>query len=424
MKTQLGHYDIVAELGRGGMGVVYKGYEPALNRYVAIKVLAESLAHDESVKERFLREARSMAALNDPHIIQIYFIGEDAGQTFFVMEFVEGESLGSLLKREGKLAPEQAARVIFQTAQGLATAHDKGVIHRDIKPGNILISPDGECKVSDFGASFHDSYSQETTQLSGVGSPAYMSPEQIRLEPLNLQTDIYSLGVVLYKLLTGRLPYNASNQLSLTYEILNVSPPPPSAFRPELPAILDEICTRAMEKDLGRRYPSWMEFGKDLSRAFGSLRMAGATLSDSEKYSELRAMSFFSDFDDVVLWEALRIGTWHEFQAGAVVIREGELGESIFMLIKGEVAVTLEGRSLARLQPGWCFGEMLYFRETASQRTTTITAITPITVMEIKARVMRLSSDACQVAFQKAFMRVLIDRLTAANRRIAIGEEA
>src|SRR5512144_3394624 len=116
MKTQLGHYDIVSELGRGGMGVVYKGHETSLNRYVAIKVLADALAHDASVKERFLREARSMAALNDPHIIQIYFIGEDNGQPFFVMEFVEGESLGSMLKREHKLTVEQSAKVIQQTA--------------------------------------------------------------------------------------------------------------------------------------------------------------------------------------------------------------------------------------------------------------------------------------------------------------------
>ena len=147
MKTRLGHYDIVAELGRGGMGVVYKGHESSLNRYVAIKVLAESLAHDEGVKERFLREARSMAALNDPHIIQIYFIGEDEGQTYFVMEFVEGESLGTLLKRENKVATGPAAKIIYQTALGLATAHDKGVIHRDIKPGNLMVSSRGSIPV-------------------------------------------------------------------------------------------------------------------------------------------------------------------------------------------------------------------------------------------------------------------------------------
>mgnify|MGYP001446405532 CR=1 FL=1 len=131
MRSKVGHYDVVCELGRGGMGVVYKGYEPALNRYVAIKTLSESLSHDESVKERFLREARSMAQLNDAHIIQIYFIGEEDGQPFFAMEFVEGESLSSYLKREGKMKPGQAAKVIHQTALGLSIAHDKSVAVAD-----------------------------------------------------------------------------------------------------------------------------------------------------------------------------------------------------------------------------------------------------------------------------------------------------
>ena len=173
MKTRLGHYDIVAELGRGGMGVVYKGHESSLNRYVAIKVLADSLAHDEGVKERFLREARSMAALNDPHIIQIYYIGDDEGQTYFVMEFVEGESLGTLLKREHKVAVGPAAKIIYQTALGLATAHDKGVIHRDIKPGNLMVSSRGSIKIADFGIALSNQDISKKLTSTGefVGTP-------------------------------------------------------------------------------------------------------------------------------------------------------------------------------------------------------------------------------------------------------------
>src|SRR5687767_6370314 len=178
MKTKIGHYDIVTELGRGGMGVVYKGHEPALNRYVAIKVLSPALAHDESVKERFLREARSMAALNDPHIIQIYFIGEDDGQPFFAMEFVEGESLSSYLKRETRMAPREAARAVYQTAQGLATAHDKGVVHRDIKPGNLMLDQKGRIKIADFGIAFQNGLSKKLTSTGEfVGTPGYLSPE-------------------------------------------------------------------------------------------------------------------------------------------------------------------------------------------------------------------------------------------------------
>ena len=182
MKQQLGHYDLVAELGRGGMGVVYKGYESQLHRYVAIKVLADSLAHDPAIKERFLREARSMAALNDPHIIQIYFIGEDEGQTYFVMEFVDGESLSSVLKRETRLKPEQAAKIVYQTALGLATAHDRGVIHRDIKPGNIMIDSRGNVKIADFGIALSSAdLSKKLTSCSKWSRPRF--PTCVRSMP-------------------------------------------------------------------------------------------------------------------------------------------------------------------------------------------------------------------------------------------------
>src|SRR5487761_2250954 len=185
--NSIGHYRLLGTLGRGGMGVVYKGYETSLNRYVAIKVLAESLAHDESVKERFLREARSMAALNDPHIISIYFIGDDAGQTYFVMEFVDGESLGALLKREGKLKPEQAAKIVYQTAQGLATAHDRGVIHRDIKPGNLMLTSKGAVKIADFGIAL--SSQDFSKKLTSTGeSPLGLMLEMVKAEIPDVRT--------------------------------------------------------------------------------------------------------------------------------------------------------------------------------------------------------------------------------------------
>jgi serine/threonine protein kinase len=175
MKTHLGHYEIVSELGRGGMGVVYKGYEPALGRHVAIKELSPALAHDPNLVERFLREARSMAALSDPHIIQVYFIGTDehTQQPFFAMEFVDGDSLSGLLKREGKLSVENSLKVMHQTAQGLATAHDKGVIHRDIKPGNLMLTQRGQVKIADFGIALatQDISKKLTSTGEFVGTP-------------------------------------------------------------------------------------------------------------------------------------------------------------------------------------------------------------------------------------------------------------
>lgn len=424
LEWRIGRYPIQREIGRGATSRVYLGTDPSNdNREVAIKVffLEDNLSEQEHrlVRKAFLAEAALAGRLVHPHIVQIHDAVTEPEYSYLVMDYVPGVTLDDYCDITNLLPLSKVVEIIFKCIRALDYAFQRGVVHRDIKPGNLLLGYDGEIRVGDFGASFQEKSTSETTQLHGVGSPAYMAPEAIRLEPLNHQTDIYSLGVVLYKLLTGRLPYNASNQLSLTYEILNVEPQPPSTFRPELPRVLDDICLRAMRKHLDDRYPSWIEFGKDLSRAFGALRLMGGSLSDSEKYAQLRNMSFFADFDDVILWEALRISSWRQVPAGVTIIREGDIGDSIFMLIDGDVEVTLQGQHLATVKPGGCFGEMLYFQENTAQRTTTITSVTDVSVIEIKAKVMRVSSDACQVAFQKAFMRVLIERLSQANRKIA-----
>jgi len=268
MKTQLGHYDLVAELGRGGMGVVYKGYENSLNRYVAIKVLADSLAHDPAVKERFLREARSMAALNDTHIIQIYFIGEDAGHPYIVMEFVQGEALSSVLKREGKLDVEQAAKVIYQTAQGLATAHDRGVIHRDIKPANLMVTQRGGIKIADFGIALvsHDISKKLTTTGEFVGTPGYLSPEVCLAKPVDQRSDIFSLGIVLFEMLTGRMPFTDESPLGLMLEVVRAEIPDVRQLNAQVDADLARVLQKMIAKDPADRYQSCQELIADLGR--------------------------------------------------------------------------------------------------------------------------------------------------------------
>jgi len=266
MRTRLGHYDIVSELGRGGMGVVYKGHETSLNRYVAIKVLADSLAHDEAVRERFLREARSMAALNDPHIIQIYFIGDDEGQTYFVMEFVEGESLGSMLKREGKLSVEQSAKVIHQTAMGLSTAHDRGVVHRDIKPGNLMINSRGAVKIADFGIALsnHDLSKKLTTTGEFVGTPGYLSPEVCLGKPVDQRSDIFSLGIVMFEMLTGRMPFTDESPLGLMLEVVKAEIPDVREINHDVDPEVARILDKMIAKDPAERYQNCHEIVAEL----------------------------------------------------------------------------------------------------------------------------------------------------------------
>ncbi|HRQ64268.1 MAG TPA: protein kinase [Xanthomonadaceae bacterium] len=267
MREKFGHYQVVAELGRGGMGAVYKAFEPDLHRHVAIKVMAESLSHDPTVVERFLREARSMASLNDPHIIQVYTIGKEGGQPFFAMEFVEGESLSAMLKREGRLAPDQALSIVHQTAMGLATAHDRGVIHRDIKPGNLMISNRGSVKIADFGIalSAQDISKKLTSTGEFVGTPGYLSPEVCLGKPVDQRSDIFSLGIVLFEMLTGRTPFTDESPLGLMLEVVRAEIPD---VRELCDAVDDQIAAilgRMIAKEPEDRYQDCHQLASDLA---------------------------------------------------------------------------------------------------------------------------------------------------------------
>lgn len=227
MKTQIGHYLLLSELGRGGMGVVYKAYEPALERYVAIKELAISLAHDTGLVERFLREARAMAALSDPNIIQIHAIGQEAEPPYFAMEFVEGESLASLLEREGPLKVSDALKICQQAARGLSAAHAQGVIHRDIKPSNLMLNKRGQVKIADFGIAFtqRDASKKLTSTGDVVGTPGYLSPEVCLGNPVDARSDLFALGIVLYEMLAKRLPFDDPSPLKLMLSVVEADVP-------------------------------------------------------------------------------------------------------------------------------------------------------------------------------------------------------
>ena len=420
---QLGKYPIIREIGRGATSRVFLARDPFADREVAIKVFLfdqHADPHTERMMHKaFLAEASLAGKLNHPHIVDILDAVAEPDHSYLVMEYISGTTLDAHSDVTNLLPLGKVVEIIFKCIRALEYAFQHGVIHRDIKPGNILLSMAGETKVSDFGASFQQRHGQETTQITGVGSPAYMSPEQIRMEPLTHQTDIYSLGVTMYRLLTGRLPFQASTQAGLTYAILNTVPPRPATLRPDLPPLLDKIVMTAMSKDPAQRYRSWLDFGKDLSQAFTTLRLTGETVSDSEKFNKLRDMPFFQDFGDVALWEAIRIGSWRKIGAETIVIKEGDQGESVYLLIEGEVGVTLMGKPLSTITPGGCFGEVLYFTGSTGRRTTTIVSVDKIVVLEIKSDALRSATDGCQVAFNKAFMRVLIDRLSQANMKLA-----
>jgi serine/threonine protein kinase len=273
--TLSGRYEIGERLGSGGMSNVYQATDRILERTVAVKVLAEHLSDDERFVARFRREALAVAKLIHPNIVQVYDTGVDESRHFIVMEYVEGRSGAQILKRQPRLDPETAAEIGLQACAGLDYAHRRGIIHRDVKPGNLMV--DGEpvhggpmtVKLTDFGIARALAQTRITQVGSVVGTAAYLAPEQVRGEEATPATDVYALGVVLYQFLTGRLPYEGSTLAELAVRQQNERPLPPSTYNDEVPESLGGAVLRALEGDVSRRYKSADELAEGLRLGLG-----------------------------------------------------------------------------------------------------------------------------------------------------------
>jgi serine/threonine protein kinase len=418
---RIGKYPILRELGRGATSVVYLARDPFAGREVAIKVVKTHSPADTDLQRRFrrvfLNEAALVGKLFHPHILAIYDAVSEQDLSYIVMEYVRGRTLEHCCDVANLLPVNKVVEIVFKCSLALAFAQRHGVIHCDIKPANILISGETDIKISDFGAALYEQ--AEHTHLKGVGSPAYMSPEQVQDKELDFRTDIYSLGVLTYQMLTGKLPFRASSKASLLYQVVNIPPVPPSTFRREVRPELDSVVLRCLEKDPDARHPTWGDFSRELTQSYRSLEVPSENISDTDKFNTLRSLSFFKDFRDQELWEAVRITQWRKFLSEQNVIREGDTGDSFFIITTGEAKVTKTGRLLNILRAGDCFGEMLYFSETNTRRTTTIISLSPLSVIEIRAADLSQSSDTLQKEINKAFLRILIDRLTWANNRLS-----
>jgi len=314
--------------------------------------------------------------------------------------------------------------MVFKCTRALEFAHKMGITHRDIKPANILYAGETDVKISDFGAALIAT--GDSTQISAIGSPSYMSPQQVKEHPLDHRTDIYSMGVVMYHLLAGRLPFQASNNFSLIYQITSVDPQPPSAHRPGIPQAIDDIVRRAMAKDLERRYAEWEEFSLDLAAVFRGepAGMQGLTtgeqqFADSDKFETLRALPFFENFSDAEIWEVARISSWRHARTGEVIMKEGEQGDYFCVLADGQVKVTKRNKLLNVLRAGECFGEMAYLQKGAQVRGADVTVMSDCKIISVPTGRLASASDACRHKFDRAFMAILVERLTMANIRLS-----
>jgi serine/threonine protein kinase len=363
-------------------------------------------------------EASLAGKLAHPHIVQIFDAVAEDDASYIVMEYVQGTTLEPYSRVDHLLPQARVFEIIYKCARALDYAAREGVIHRDIKPANILLAGEADIKISDFGAALNTA--SESTQITGVGSPAYMSPEQVREQSLTYQTDIFSLGVVFYQMLAGRLPFIGTNNYSIIYQIINVDPSPPSVFRAEVSSQVDAIVLRMLQKKTTDRYQTWGELTADLVEVLGGTRThPTGVVPEAEKFDTLRKLEFFRAFSDIELWEVLRLAKWHHLPRDAVLIHEGDTGSSFFILASGEVQVRKQDRLLNILKPGECFGEMAYLGKQKFQRSASVAATMDISVIEIRAETLPQASEMCRHHFNGAFLELLVDRLAMANVRLS-----
>jgi len=413
--AKIGKYLVLSELGQGASAVVYLGEDPFNDRKVAIKVAKSDAGMGEEEAKRFeklfLNEASLAGKLNHPNIVGVFDAVVDGDQRYIVMEYVPGGSLKKFCSETNLLPVRQAVLVIFKMCRALDYAFQNGVIHRDIKPANILLSDRDDIKISDFGTA---KISHAThTQIDGfLGSPAYMSPEQINEESPSVQSDIYSLGVVMYELLTGKLPFRAENSVSMINKILNEEPVPIETLRPDLPEKLVEIVKQAMHKDPKVRYSSWFEMASELANTFPQLERYSHEISSTEKFNKLRSLPFFREFRDAELWEVLRGAVWEVHARDENLLLEGEIGQAFFIIVAGQVKVVKDGKLLNVLKEGDCFGEMAYLSGDRARRSASIISVSEVQLLKIQAAHLESLSEGCQLRFNREFLRTLIERLT------------
>ena len=420
--TKIGKYNILSELGRGATAVVYLGEDQFNDRKVAIKLVTpdEGMGVEEArrFEKLFLNEAAMVGKMSHPNIVGVYDAVIEGENRYIVMEYVGGGSLKKFCTETNLLPVRQAVLIIFKVCRALDYAFQNGVIHRDIKSANILLSERDDIKISDFGTA---QISQAThTQIDGfVGSPAYMSPEQINEEPPSAQTDIYSLGVTMYELLAGRLPFQAANSVAMINKILNDTATPLKSIRPDIPDELVAIVEKAMARDPAKRYPAWYAMARDLADTFPQLEKYSFEISSAEKFNSLRKLDFFRDFRDSELWEVLRGAVWENHSREQSLLLEGDVGHAFFIIVSGQVKVIKDDKLLNVLKDGDCFGEMAYLSGDKARRTASIIAVSEVQLLRIQDVQLEQLSDACQLRFNRQFLKTLIERLAWTSNVLA-----
>jgi serine/threonine protein kinase len=417
----IGKYRVVRELGKGATATVYLCDDPDSDRQVAVKVIRfgqDSAAMSRRMRKLFQNEGMVSTRLNHPNIVRVYEAVVEDDFAYLAMEYVKGFSLEEHIRIDKLLPMHRVIGIIFKCCMALDAAYRQGIIHRDIKPANIMVAANDEAKIADFGLALNmnKDLDRDSTFIMGVGSPAYMSPEQIKGYPLNQKTDLYSLGVLLFQLLTGRLPFRANNQATLIYRIINTDAPAVTALNPNLPEGLNAILRRALEKDLYSRYRNGAEFAKDLSAVRYQMLEEDQTAQDTKHFEILRRLDFFTEFENIEIWEVLRVAVWREVSPNVALIRQGERNKFFGIVVSGSVEVSIDGKALCRLGVSEPVGEVAYLHPSSDQRCSTAVTLEPTLFLEINAAALALSSEELLERMRNALLSRMIGRMREVNR--------
>ncbi len=410
---KIGKYVVVNEVGRGSTGIVYLSHDAYYGRDVAIKVYNMDSGGDEEkariARKMFLSEAHLVGMLQHPHILPIYDAGEENGRCYIVTEHVHGaRTLAAYCRPDNLLRIDDTVEIIYKCAKALHYAHSRGVIHRDIKPSNIMLTQDSDVRIIDFGiALVRDS---DISRIEGIaGSPSYMSPEQVQSFELTNSSDLYSLGAVMYELLTGSRPFRAGNLQKLLHQIVYATPPPIHTLRKEIPEDLENVAATALQKDPNKRYRSGVDFAAELTRCHQKLREQNSRIDRQEQFGVLRRLKFFHEFSHAEIWEVLRASSWQDYAPGEEIVKEGEMDDRFYIIVSGQCAVERHSHKVGGLDTGDCFGEASYVQ--GAKRTATIRAASGVTVLKVSSTLLEQVSASCQLRFNRVFLRNLIGRL-------------
>jgi serine/threonine protein kinase len=419
LPERIGKYVIINEVGRGSTGTVYLSHDPYYGRDVAIKVYnIEASGDDERVRiarKMFLSEAHMVGMLHHPNILPIYDAGEENGHCYIVTEHVHGaRTLSTYCRPDNLLRLDDVVELMFRCAKALHYAHSRGVIHRDIKPSNIMLTNDSDVRIIDFGIALVAG--SEISRIEGIaGSPSYMSPEQVQSLELTNRSDLYSLGAVMYELLTGKRPFRAGNLAKLLHQIVYATPAPIHSLRSDVPEEIENVVAMAMQKDPLRRYASGLDFAAELTRVHQKLREQYSRMDQQEQFGLLRRLKFFHDFSHAEILEVMRASQWQDYSSGEEIVKEGEMDDRFYILVSGHCAVERNRQRVGLLSVGECFGETSYVQ--GAKRTATIRAADNVTALKVSSTLLEQVSASCQLRFNRVFLRSLIARLQNTDLR-------